>query len=134
MALIRTINHNHALGKWAYIETSDEDSSHFVIIGDKEFDTRQEAIDHSKKFSSFSYVEDIDPNAQENKGILSKYQIRRTDGTPIDHGDEYFVLKLKGDGDPNHLEACRAAALVYAGKMKNHLPELSAELIEKYGG
>ena len=66
------------------------------------------------------------------KGLYNKYNISRTDGTPIDPNDEYFVLKVNGNGDVNHLEASRKGVLAYAEAIKPYLPELSIELENKY--
>ncbi len=68
----------------------------------------------------------------EQKGIYGKYIIARSDGKRIDSEDEYFVLKLKGEGDQKHIEACRVAVLAYASEIKNHLPDLSKDLTEKW--
>jgi hypothetical protein len=68
-----------------------------------------------------------------NKGLFGKYIIKKADGSPIDKGAEYFVLRLNGDGDINHIEACKKAVLVYAEQIKDHLPLLSQDLIAKYG-
>lgn len=46
MAQIRTVAQNDHTKKWAYIEFSDENINHFFIIGDKEFDTQEEAESH----------------------------------------------------------------------------------------
>jgi hypothetical protein len=67
-----------------------------------------------------------------DKGIIQKYIISRTDGTPIDPKNAYFILKIEGNGDPEHINASRIAVCAYADAIKNHLPELSKELIEKY--
>ena len=66
------------------------------------------------------------------EGLIQKYRIERTDGTPINPSNEYFVLKVNGDGDKRHIEACRKAVLVYANEIADQLPELSKELKEKY--
>lgn len=53
---------------------------------------------------------------------------------PVDPRAEYFVLRLDKDSkDKKHLEACRKAVLVYANEIKEHLPQLSKDLIERYG-
>lgn len=50
-----------------------------------------------------------------------------------DENAEYFVLRLDKNGsDPLHIDACRKAVLVYADAIKDHLPELSSDLIERY--
>lgn len=70
---------------------------------------------------------------QPGRGLFRKYRIERVDGKPIDPNDEYFILKVKGEGDQIHIKACRKAVLVYADAVKNHLPELSNDLIDRYG-
>lgn len=51
----------------------------------------------------------------------------------VDPKAEYFVLRMDKNGsDPVHIEACRKAVLVYAEEIKNHLPQLSEDLILRY--
>jgi hypothetical protein len=51
----------------------------------------------------------------------------------IDKDAEYFILRLdEGGKDPIHIAACRKAVLTYAEEIKNHLPDLAKDLIEKY--
>jgi hypothetical protein len=69
---------------------------------------------------------------KKSKGLFGKYVIQRSDGTPVDPKDEYFVLKVSGDGDPKHIEACRKAAITYANEIKGLLPELADDLISRY--
>lgn len=53
---------------------------------------------------------------------------------PIEPGSEYFVLRLDTNGDdPVHIAACRKAILVYADEINDHIPQLSKDLIERYG-
>ena len=42
--------------QWAYIEVSDENDKHLVILGGKEFPTKEEAEESSKGFALDSYV------------------------------------------------------------------------------
>ena len=51
---------------------------------------------------------------------------------PLDDGFEGFVLRLDKGGDPKHVEACRKAVLKYAEEIKDYLPELSKDLLDKY--
>ena len=74
----------------------------------------------------------MDSTLNTPKGLYNKYFIVNNDGTPTDLDAEYFVLKLKGSGDPIHQEACRKAILTYAKEIKEHLPELSGDIFEKY--
>lgn len=66
-------------------------------------------------------------------GLLSnKYDVRKTDGTPIHPEAFYFVLRIDNFGkDPIHIDACREAIITYAQKVKNHLPLLADDLIVK---
>ena len=34
--------------------------------------------------------------------------------------------------DPKHVEACRKAILTYANEIRDYIPQLSKDLIEKY--
>jgi hypothetical protein len=66
-------------------------------------------------------------------GLHQKYIVLKTNGEKIDKGAEYFVLRLdENSSDPIHREACRKAVLTYASEIKNHLPELSKDLTERY--
>jgi hypothetical protein len=68
-------------------------------------------------------------------GLKPKYQISRADGTPCDPTAQYFVLRLDyHDGcDEKHIDACRVAAMHYAVWVRNHLPQLSADLLSIVG-
>ena len=73
-------------------------------------------------------------NDNNKKGLLKKYVISKTNGKSIDEKAEYFVLRLDyGGSDEKHIDACRKAILTYANEIKNHLPELSKDLINRYG-
>lgn len=74
------------------------------------------------------------PTKEQNpNGLHRKYNIQKANGEQIEDGSEYFVLRLdSGGGDPVHIQACRDAILVYAEKIKDHLPDLSKDLIERY--
>ena len=68
------------------------------------------------------------------KGLYNRYNITKTNGQEVDENAEYFVLRLDDGGkDPIHIEACREAIRRYAYKIRNHLPQLSIDLFEKYG-
>jgi len=70
---------------------------------------------------------------ERKKGLYNKYIVRRADKKPNDK-EEYFVLRLDSHGsDKIHREACRKAVLLYAEEIKNHLPNLSKDLIKRYG-
>lgn len=50
-----------------------------------------------------------------------------------DKGAEYFIMRLdEGGKDKKHIEACRKAVLYYASLIRDHLPELSKDLIKRY--
>lgn len=55
MALIRQVSRNIQSGMYAYIEYSDESNIGIKILGGKEFHNKEDAIDWSKGFESFSY-------------------------------------------------------------------------------
>lgn len=68
------------------------------------------------------------------QGLHNRYVISKTSGEPVDDDAEYFCLRLDGGGDdPIHIAACRKAVLTYAEEIKNHLPVLSSDIIERYG-
>jgi hypothetical protein len=71
MALIRRIAQHSETNKWAYIEFSDESNGHVLIVGDKEFDTEDEAIEWSKGFYLGSYTW-IEPKEREIKRLQQK--------------------------------------------------------------
>ena len=74
------------------------------------------------------------PTQEENpKGLHQRYIVSKTDGEPVDADAEYFVLRLdEGGNDIKHIKACRKAIRTYAKKIKNHLPVLSQDLLERY--
>lgn len=90
------------------------------------------------------------PTINENpKGLHQRYVIRKVVGETkregffgttrlktkaVDDNAEYFVMRLdRGGKDPIHIEACREAVLYYAELIKDHIPELSQDLIKRYG-
>lgn len=71
------------------------------------------------------------------KGLLKKYRIAKANGRACDPKAEYFVLRLDYNGadtdtDKAHVNACRAAVKLYAARIEPWLPELAAELRDKY--
>ena len=86
----------------------------------------------------------------QEKGLYGKYYIQkikhvpiegdfmgllRTESklVPVDSDADYFVLRLdENQKDKVHMNACRRAVLLYAQLIKEHLPQLSKDLIEKY--
>ena len=89
------------------------------------------------------------PIKKENpNGLHQRYVIRKVVGAkitnqilgtynlitkPVDPLSEYFVMRLDNGGkDPVHIDACRKAVLYYAELIKDHIPQLSKDLIERY--
>lgn len=74
------------------------------------------------------------PTEQENpKGLHKRFILQKANGEPIDEHAEYFILRLDEHGrDKKHIEACKKAVLCYANEIKEHLPKLSEDLIERY--
>jgi hypothetical protein len=89
------------------------------------------------------------PTRDENpKGLYQRYLIKKivpktgaefAIGTKqyklisVDKDAEYFVLRVDKNGsDPKHILACRKAVIKYAIEIRDYLPELSADLIERY--
>lgn len=66
-------------------------------------------------------------------GFHTRYVVSKLDGSPVNETAEYFVLRLDNDGDEHHVAACRAAVLEYAKQIAPHLPNLAADLRDKYG-
>lgn len=67
------------------------------------------------------------------EGLYRKYIVSRVDQKQNEN-EEYFVLRLDNHAsDKVHVEACRKAVLFYANEIKDHLPELSKDLIQRYG-
>lgn len=76
------------------------------------------------------YIQKIVPkNKKFFKSWLDKNEY---DLEPLDKNFEGFVLRLDKNGDLNHVNASRKAILTYAEEIKDYLPELSKDLIEKY--
>lgn len=72
---------------------------------------------------------------QENpKGLHQRYIVSKSNGNPVDPNAEYFVLRVDLNGsDSKHIEACRKAVITYAKNIREHLPKLAQDLIERYG-
>lgn len=67
------------------------------------------------------------------QGLYNKYLVSKADKSPVDEKAEYFVLRLdENSSDPIHTKACRKAILTYAENIKNHLPTLYNDIINKY--
>jgi len=69
------------------------------------------------------------PKKQDNpEGLHQRYAVTKIYGN-TDSDAHYFVLRIDAGGDdPKHLQACQAAARVYARQIKDHLPQLSQDL------
>ena len=65
-------------------------------------------------------------------GLKPKYTITHADGSPCDPNAKYFVLRLDyHEGmDEYHIACCRVAAEVYARGIADHLPALSADIMD----
>lgn len=75
----------------------------------------------------------IEIKEENPKGLHLRYIVSKTNGEPIDEDAEYFVMRLdNGGNDKKHIDACRKAVLFYANEIKEHLPELSKDLINRY--
>ncbi|MDI3320012.1 hypothetical protein [Pinibacter soli] len=55
MALIRQVRQHPESWAWAFVEWSDENPNHFVLLGGKEFLRKEEAEDYSQGFAIDSY-------------------------------------------------------------------------------
>lgn len=71
MAVFRGVKRHENSRMWAYVEWSDENHNHFQIVGNKEFQTKEEAEDYSKGFAIDSY-EWIEPTELKTKRLLSE--------------------------------------------------------------
>ena len=68
-------------------------------------------------------------------GLHQRYFVEKLDGEPMDDRAEYFILRLDKFGtDPKHISACRKAILTYADEIRDHLPKLADDLIQRYSG
>lgn len=75
------------------------------------------------------------PSASENpKGLHHRYVVAsKVSGEAVDPRAEYFVLRVDKYGDdPRHINCCRAAILVYAKEIEPFMPELAADIFERY--
>jgi hypothetical protein len=75
MKLKREIAHNETEKTWGYIETSEEDSNYFLLLGGKEFKTKEEAEKYSTGFEENSYEWKESKNQRIKKLYLERYQI-----------------------------------------------------------
>lgn len=73
MALFRVVSRNSGSKQWAYVEWSDEDKNHIIILGDREFSSEEEALEFSKGFEPESYVW-VEPNELKIKRLTKEKQ------------------------------------------------------------
>lgn len=66
-------------------------------------------------------------------GLINKYIISKTDGSPVDPDAKYFILRLDPNGNKEHVIACRKAINTYLQAIREYLPELSHDLYKLYG-
>lgn len=73
------------------------------------------------------------PSKDQNpNGLHVQYRLFKADMSETAPGD-YFVLRLDdGCKDPAHTAACRKALMTYANEIEAHLPQLAADLRERY--
>jgi hypothetical protein len=56
------------------------------------------------------------------RGLYEKYRVSKVDGSPVDPGAKYFVLRLDTD------RAARIAAIAYCEAILSENPRLASEL------
>lgn len=69
--------------------------------------------------------------ADTHRGFYRKYHITKADGSPTDPKADYFVLRLDEDNPWGH--ACREAVLGLARNLRNEFPQLTSDLLTRYG-
>lgn len=70
---------------------------------------------------------------QDHQGLVDKYIVTHADGTPIDEGARYFVLRIDDNQrDQNHYDACMFALMEYAARIRSHLPALANDLEHQF--
>lgn len=95
--------------------------------------TQYKAIRLGNKYYAHKLIGVMLPLQEENPdGLYMKYFISKIDGTPVDPNNEYFILKLSGEGDEHHINACKTAVLAYAEAIRDHSPKLAEDLINRY--
>lgn len=116
---------------------TDWDTKHLSIIDQDEFRGLIDGSNHvpiRPQFHDEKLTNLIDDSFHKSQGIINKYRIEKTDGSPMPDGGEYFVLRLDDHAnDKRHMEACRKAIIKYATEIQDHLPALSADIIKRYG-
>ncbi|RZJ71098.1 hypothetical protein [Flavobacterium sp.] len=77
MALIRKVRVHENSRAWAFVETSDENPNHIVILGSQEFSTKEEAEEWSKGFAPDSY-DHVEPSElKRNRLTAEKEKLQR---------------------------------------------------------
>lgn len=111
----------------------DPDKVHDIALRmDMKYDEYLDLYEDVEEISLRKYKRKIHLSTKD-KGLIKKYNITKSDGSPVDENAEYFVLRLDNNGnDAVHIEACRHAINKYADKISNHIPLLAKELKEKY--
>lgn len=73
------------------------------------------------------------PTKSENPdGYHKRYNVAKLDGSEVDPGAEYFVLRLDPGADAAHREASIEAILVYAREIYPHNEKMAQEIIDRY--
>jgi len=65
------------------------------------------------------------PGGYKQGGLRDKYVVTKVDGSPVDPGAKYFVLRYDLDGDPYARKALRQ----YADFLYRVNPELATDII-----
>jgi len=55
---------------------------------------------------------------ESGEGLYQKYNIEKSDGTPVDPKAQYFVLRV--DGDEPHIKASHKALRAYCEHIREH--------------
>lgn len=61
--------------------------------------------------------------------LRPKYKIEKTDGTSLEQGAKYFVMRYDKDGDP----FARLAVRIYAVLLRAQNPKLAEDLLKDLG-
>lgn len=78
-------------------------------------------------------VQKIIPNPKYNPNGNYRAQTDTFSTAPVDPDAEYFVLRLDHNAtNKEHLKACRIAINAYADAISSVLPDLAADLKERY--
>lgn len=70
--LIRQVKRHAHSGMWAYVEFSDENPGTVEMLGNMEFQAKEEAEDYSQGFAPGSY-EYVEPISMKIKKLLKEY-------------------------------------------------------------